>query len=314
MFLSQMTKRASDLHYYVEPAALCGDLPSGMASTLEYVNKTETAAVAAAGSSSGTGDASSSSAHTLLSHVADSFLACRRQLLVLLGEAGSGKSTFMLQLGTRLLAAMPPGFLDVPVSCMAPSVKPLYLPVYVELKRCKVEDLAGLLDRTLLSAGLSREAVQALRGQDSDSDAPLVRVVLLADGFDELQGDASVVKDFVGTACGGWHPALLAVIVTSRESRVGDRTTEHAVFGGQHDRALLLPFTKDRVRACGWCKWQGFSPNTFVVRAVRCDVVVLDAVPLLRCFGSLLALRCTCTWMPRLQAVVQIPWVVSSRP
>jgi hypothetical protein len=230
-----------------------------MASTLEYVNKTETAAVAAAGSSSGTGDTSSSPAHALLSHVADSFLASGRQLLVLLGEAGSGKSTFMLQLGTRLLAAMPPGFLDVPVSCMAPSVKPLYLPVYVELKGWKVDGLDCMLKRSLVQLGLSKAVVKVLRCQNPVQ--PLVRVVLLADGFDELQGNASAVKDFVGTACGGWHPALLAVIVTSRESRVGDRTTEHAIFGGQHDRALLLPFTKDRVRACGRFKWLGVAPH-----------------------------------------------------
>jgi hypothetical protein len=211
-----------------------------VSSTVEYVTNTETEAVAAAGGSSGTADAS-------LSRVADDFLASRRQLLVLLGEAGSGKSTFMWQLCKRLLAASPPGFLDVPVSRMASRVSPLYLPVYVELKRYRTDGLAGLVDRTLLSAGLSHEAVRALLGQDTA--APLVRVVLLADGYDELQGDVLVVNDFVRTACVGWRPALLAVIVTSRESRVGDRIRERSIFG-EHDRALLLPFTKDRVRVC----------------------------------------------------------------
>jgi predicted Ser/Thr protein kinase len=183
----------------------------------------------------------------LLTDAADKFLASRRQLLVLLGEAGSGKSTFMWQLCKRLLAASPTSLLDVPVSRMPTLMTPLYLPVYVELKRYKADGLAGLLDRALLSAGLSREAVQALRGQDTA--APLVRVLLLADGYDELQGDVSAVEDFVRTACVDWYPALLAVIVTSRESRVGDRTRERSVFG-EHDRALLLPFTKDRVRVC----------------------------------------------------------------
>jgi hypothetical protein len=248
-YLFQIAEHASELHYYVEPAALRGDLPLGVSSTVEYVAKVEADDVvaAASGSSLDAGHGHDSSGHMLLTDAADKFLASGRQLLVLLGEAGSGKSTFMWQLCKRLLAASPPGFLDVPVSRMASRVKPLYLPVYVELKRYKAGSLAGLLDSALLSAGLSREAVQALRGQDTD--APLVRVVLLADGFDELQGDVLVVNDFVRTACVGWHPALLAVIVTSRESRVGDRTRERSIFG-EHDRALLLPFTKDRVRVC----------------------------------------------------------------
>jgi hypothetical protein len=276
----QVAEHASDLRDYVEPAALSGDLPSGTTTTLDYVTKTEASAAAAAGSSSGSGTShvSGASRHGSLSDIADSFLASGCQLLVLLGEAGSGKSTFMWKLCTRLLAGSPPGFLDVPVSRMASPVKPLYLPVYVELKRYKADGLAGLLHNALLSAGLSREAVQALRGQDTR--APLVRVVLLADGFDELQGDMSVFEDFVGTACGGWDPSLLAVIVTSRESRVGDRTREHTLFGGRHNRALLLPFTKDRVRACtvmlSWLQGCAVLPCSDVVNtAPQCTQTTL---------------------------------------
>ncbi len=233
----------------MEPAALRGDLPLGVSSTVEYVAKVEADDVvaAASGSNLDTGLGHDYSGHMALTHVADNFLASGRQLLVLLGEAGSGKSTFMWQLCKRLLAASPPSFLDVPVSRMPTLRTPLYLPVYVELKRYKADGLVGLLESALLSAGLSHEAVQALRGQDIS--APLVRVVLLADGFDELQGDTSELKGFMGTACVGWDRALLALIVTSRESRVGDRTREYAMFGGHHDRAILLPFTKNRVCA-----------------------------------------------------------------
>jgi hypothetical protein len=230
----QIALHASELHYYLEPAALVGELPLNVASALEYVTKTEAG--------------SPKADYVALCDVADRFLASGRQLLLLLGEAGSGKSAFLWQLCKRLLSAAPPGLLHQPVSRMPSAVKPLYLPVYVELKRCRADGLAGLLDRALRSAGLTPEAGQALRGQDTS--APMVRVVLLADGFDELQGDASAVRDFLNTVCGGWDPALLAVIATSRESRVGGRTRERDMFGGKYDRALLLPFTKKLVSAC----------------------------------------------------------------
>jgi hypothetical protein len=42
--------------------------------------------------------------------------------------------------------------------------------------------------------------------------------------------------------------ALAQVIVTSRESRLGDLGQERAVFGDNYQRLTLLPFDKPRVR------------------------------------------------------------------
>ncbi len=58
------------------------------------------------------------------------------------------------------------------------------------------------------------------------------------------------MRDVVATLCGGtaWHPALLAVIVTSRESRLGERGVEGSLFGRGYQRLLMLPFSKARVR------------------------------------------------------------------
>jgi hypothetical protein len=124
------------------------------------------------------------------------------------------------------------------------------LPVYIELKLHKASELGGLLDRALAGAGLSTSVIAALRSQDPLH--PLVRLVILADGFDELQGDLTCVRDFVGTICGGapWPAPLLKVIVTSRESRLGGRGSESTTFVGQgaYKRLLMLPFSRDRVR------------------------------------------------------------------
>ncbi len=114
----------------------------------------------------------------------------------------------------------------------------------------KASELGGLLDRALAGAGLSTSVIAALRSQDPVH--PLVRLVVLADGFDELQGDLTCVVDFVGTICGGapWPAPLLKVIVTSRENRLGDRGSESTAFGepGTYKRLLMLPFSRTRVR------------------------------------------------------------------
>jgi hypothetical protein len=124
------------------------------------------------------------------------------------------------------------------------------VPVYIELKLHKASELSGLLDRALAGAGLPASVIAALKSQDPLH--PLVRLVVLADGFDELQGDLTCVADFVGTICGGapWPAPLLKVIVTSRENRLGDRGSESTAFGGPgaYKRLLMLPFSRARVR------------------------------------------------------------------
>jgi hypothetical protein len=232
----QTREHASELHYYVEPAVVEGDLPRAAASALDYVTQLD------AGS---TEDVSRP-----LSDAALDFLVSEQQTLVLLGDAGSGKSTFMWHLAGALVWACGSQLLDTPTSRFEQSAFPVVVPVYIELKMHKASGLGGLLDRALASAGLSTSVIAALRSQDPLH--PLVRLVVLADGFDELQGDLACVRDFVGTICGGapWPAQLLRVIVTSRENRLGDRGSESTAFGGPwaYKRLLMLPFSRARVR------------------------------------------------------------------
>jgi hypothetical protein len=213
-----------------------GDLPRTAASAVDYVTQLDAG--------------SSEDVSRLLSDAARDFLASEQQTLVLLGDAGSGKSTFMWQLAGRLLGACGSQLLDTPTSLCEQTVFPVVVPVYIELKLHKASELGGLLGRALAGAGLSTSVIAALRSQDPLH--PLVRLVVLADGFDELQGDPTCVRDFMGTICGGalWPAPLLKVIVTSRENRLGDRGSELAAFGGPgaYKRLLMLPFSKTRVR------------------------------------------------------------------
>ncbi len=235
----QLDDHLSDLHYYIEPAAIAGDIPLGVASPAEYVAKVE--------------DGTEVDVSAPLVDVVHTFLASGDQTLALLGEPGSGKSTFVWKLGQQLCAGSPLSSLDTPVSRVPAMTSPVLLPVYIELKQHNVGELGGLLDRTLAKCGLLPATIQTLRNQDPAN--PVVRLVVLADGFDELQGDPSSVRDFVGLICDStldsrWSPELLAALVTSRENRLGSRSVEDDIFDA-HQRSSLLPFSQRRVSQRG---------------------------------------------------------------
>jgi hypothetical protein len=139
--------------------------------------------------------------------------------------------------------------LERPLSRAGSDVFPICVPLYVELKFYQASKLHGLLQRCLGAAGVGPAGIDALRSQDPLR--PLVRLLVLADGFDELRGEPSAVRDFVGTICGGepWAASILTVIVTSRENRLGDRRVEALSFGspGPYTRLVMLPFSRSLV-------------------------------------------------------------------
>ena len=91
--------------------------------------------------------------------------------------------------------------------------------------------------------------VEALRHQVPSRHA--VRLLLLVDGYDEVQQDAvAPVRDLLAMLCGGegrlWPSWLLKCVFTSRPNRLAGRVDEASVFG-PHQRCELLPFTKGQV-------------------------------------------------------------------
>ncbi len=175
-------------------------------------------------------------------------LSKRHSSILLLGEGGSGKSTFLWQLGKSLTEGHR-DLLSTPLY-LARSPFPVVVPVFLDLRKYSVSDIGsqdGLLRRTLLKVGLSVGEIEALRTQDPRE--PRVRLVLLADGMDELRGNVASIQDFVGAISGGvpWHPHLLTVLATCRLGKLENQATALSV---DTKLVFLLPLSQNQVRRC----------------------------------------------------------------
>ncbi len=213
----------------------------------------------------------------LLSAAAQFLSSSEDHTLVVLGEPGCGKSTFLWELGRGLChPSSLPRFLDTPVGCLRPGDTAPWVPVALELKRYREGELHGLLPRVVGDARggcLSPDSLGRLPG------CGLVRLVVLCDGFDEIQQDGGYSGGGSGsdsaagswgkaglaagtsrraclslrdTLCGSdplwrWAPGQLKVVVTTRENRLWGRGDEDVVFG-RHRRLVLLPFSLPQMK------------------------------------------------------------------
>lgn len=254
---SQLLARAGDLDYYVPPLAV-RDLPADMTSG-QYVAQLDAGSTSLPYPLEPAVDA----VETLMAGASDS----PDRLLLVLGEAGSGKSLFTWTCVQRCLDAIEERLRGAAAPQAASSAGPggdakptLWLPLCMDLKQCKGSELGGALVRHLVapaSCGLPVEVVAALRGGTAIPNLGPVGLLVLCDGFDELQAEASedatnaariALKDLFSLLCGGsvWAPGVLRMVVASRESRLKDRGDENSVFGA-HGRRLLLPFSKAQI-------------------------------------------------------------------
>lgn len=169
------------------------------------------------------------------------------------------------------MTAMPTGTGAPMPHALEPPYAP-WLPLVLPLKGVSPSHIPGLLPRHLRDVvGLSAEVVDALRrGTPLPGPGGVTRrfrLLVLCDGYDELQGGMRAVagpagiggsqgsgsgSGFVGSLCGrpagAWDPSVLKVVVTCRTGYLG-HSVEDAVFG-QHMRRVLQPLDEVKVGHC----------------------------------------------------------------
>jgi hypothetical protein len=190
--------------------------------------------------------------------VVDSFLASDLQTMVVTGEPGAGKSTFLWSVGARVLReGGVDQLLGLPLS-RAPT--PMtggtgllpWIPVFMDVSGLTRSELFGALPTLLESCAIPKDAVHVLTRR-LDAQCP-VRLLLLCDGLDELAADAASTSgegslaDFVTILCGvadvGGKPLPCAVKVIATCRGVS------GVAGGidWQKQLVLLPLLKPQVR------------------------------------------------------------------
>ena len=208
---------------------------------------------------------------------AAAFLSSDDTLLLLLGEAGSGKSMFSwltVQKCSQAFDAVANGVQTPPDSDgdagsgsggggeVLSATRTIWVPVVIDLKQYKMSEVAGRLPKYLRDVcGMSDADLSVLRNSSpSESTLPRLSVVVICDGFDELQAVESEaatksvragLRDFFNLVtdparAGVWAAGSLKIVVTTRESRLNGRGDENAVFG-KHRRRVLLPFNDTQV-------------------------------------------------------------------
>jgi predicted NACHT family NTPase len=186
--------------------------------------------------------------HVQFSACMEEFLGSTHQVLALLGEPGSGKSTCLHHFAQRHFEGAVRHYLDTPIALLGPVECP-WLPVFVNLRQYRASQLHGLVDTVLATAwGLSSHVIEALRVQGSGLRT--VRLLVLCDGLDEVLLDTAVVDLATMVLRDPWPSHLLKLVVTSRPSFFSGRGADTA-FLGPRDTRLILPFTLSQVRFCG---------------------------------------------------------------
>ncbi len=173
--------------------------------------------------------------------------------MLLLGEPGCGKSTVLFRVAQRALKDWHE-ILSTPISRLRFNDLP-WLPLFVELKQCKPENLEGMLPRLLkeqyhYSDDVVTHVISAL--SHASASKPRLRILLMCDGLDELQGAcADIGGDFLTTIVGSADVVLpgaaFKMVVTSRESAFSCTAEEVRLFR-PCERKVLLPFSDTQVR------------------------------------------------------------------